>query len=209
MFKLSQTCRPVQGLKKKLSCSTSMHCHFELWWVCACVCAVCKPGFLFTLCSNGFWLQCMFMYINILLLLLLLLYSRPIFGLLGLTVKQNWVEVMDSNINIWKTLRKWVKKIIIKKKRKEMSYSMTHYSTAIFGSQKPLGRTDGYQEWTAREKRVCSSSAHCRDYLHLCFKNTGCWVGLAWREKGSRVRRKGRSLRDSKVCWQSFIAPFL
>lgn len=133
----------------------------------ACVCAVCKPCFLFTLCSNGFWLQCMFMYINI-----LLLYSRPIFGLLGLTVKQNWVEVMDWNINIWKTLRKWVKKIIIKnkKKRKEMSYSMTHYSTAIFGSQKPLGRTNGYQERTAREKRVCSSSAHCRDYLHLCFK---------------------------------------
>lgn len=30
-----------------------------------------------------------------------------------------------------------------------MSYSMTHYSTAIFGSQNPLGRTDCYKEQTA------------------------------------------------------------
>lgn len=54
-----------------------------------------------------------------------------------------------------------------------MSYSMTHYRTAIFGSQK-LGTTGSYQEQTACGSQVCSSRAHCRDYLHLCFKNTGC-----------------------------------
>lgn len=56
-----------------------------------------------------------------------------------------------------------------------MSYSMTHYCTAIFGfPKKPLGTTDCYQEQTACGSQVCSSRAHCRDYLHLCFKNTGC-----------------------------------
>lgn len=62
--------------------------------VCVCVCmsvcvGVCVCLLFFHWCSNRFWLHCqIYIYINI-------LCSRPIFGLLGFTVKQNWAEVTD------------------------------------------------------------------------------------------------------------------
>lgn len=116
----------------------------------------------------------------------------------GLTVKQNWAEVTDLRKYIWKkNVLEEMRKKNKKNLNKKMSHSMTHYCTAIFGSQKPLGTAD----WTCNlvsksittcGSQVCSSRAHCRDYLHLCFKNTGCWVGLAWQENGSRGLLKGQ-----------------
>lgn len=56
-----------------------------------------------------------------------------------------------------------------------MSYSMTHYCTAIFGS----GRADWTCNLVIKSKlhvgHKCVVVEHtAEDYLHLCFKNTGC-----------------------------------
>lgn len=60
--------------------------------LCVCVFVSASPVGLFLFFSTGvqmgFDCTVRYMYINI-------LCSRPIFGLLGLTVKQNWVEVKD------------------------------------------------------------------------------------------------------------------
>lgn len=79
---------------------------------------------------------------------------------------------MENKENVLEEMRKKNKK----NPNKNMSYSVSHYCTAIFGAADWTCNlvSKSKKKNTACGSQVCSSRAHCRDYLHLCFKNTGC-----------------------------------
>lgn len=99
----------------------------------------------------------------------------------GLTVKQNWVEITDlgkQKIYICKTsLKKMKKKNQNFHTSNKLQYDPLLHSHLWFPKAAGYSRLDlqsRYREQTACGSQVCSSRAHFRDYLHLCFKNTGC-----------------------------------
>lgn len=70
----------------------------------------------------------------------------------------------------------------IKNKKQEMSYSMTHYCTAIFGSQKPLGKTDCSQLHVGNK---CVVVEHTAETIFIyASKTLDAELDLAWQEKG-------------------------
>lgn len=82
---------------------------------------------------------------------------------------------------------------------------------SLVPEKKPSGlASSSYREQSACGSWVCAhvcvvvvvAWAHCRDYLHLCFKNTVGWA------KEKRTEGSGR-LRDSNVCCDDTLSSFL